>query len=217
MVKICGIDEAGRGPVIGPMVICGVLIDDSKLVNLKNIGVKDSKLLTALKRERIAESIEEISKKYKLIEISPKEIDNHVLGDDSNLNNLEMIKIADIINFLDPDIAYVDSPSPNLVAYQNALSKLLKIKCKVVCAHKADTKYEVVGAASILAKVKRDAEVLKIKKKIGIDFGSGYPADPKTTEFLKNNFDKYKDIFRKSWSSYSRLVSAKKQKNLGEF
>lgn len=77
--------------------------------------------------------------------------------------------------------------------------------------------YPVVAAASILAKVTRDKEIDKIKKKIKVDFGSGYPSDPKTTEFLINNCNKFPEIFRKSWDSYKKVVEMKKQRKLGEF
>ena len=87
----------------------------------------------------------------------------------------------------------------------------------LVLEHKADLNYPVVSAASILAKVTRDAEIEKLKKQIGIDFGSGYMSDPKTVEFLKENYEKYPEIFRKSWFPYQELVNNKFQKSLTEF
>ena len=75
----------------------------------------------------------------------------------------------------------------------------------------------MVAAASIIAKVTGDREIEKIKAQIGIDFGSGYMTDPKTVEFLKNNFEKYPELFRKSWFPYQELVNKKFQKNLSDF
>ena len=88
---------------------------------------------------------------------------------------------------------------------------------KLVLEHKADLNYPVVSAASILAKVTRDAEIEKIKKEIGVDFGSGYMSDPRTSEFLKKNYKKYPEIFRKSWAPYQKIIGAKSQKNLSDF
>jgi ribonuclease HII len=195
----------------------GVLIEEKKEDELRGIGVKDSKQLTSANREALVKGIKSTIKDYKLIQVLPKEIDAHVLSDDSNLNNLELLKTADIINSLKPDVAYVDSPSNNLEAYTSALKAQLKHDVKLVCAHKADSIYISVGAASILAKVKRDEEIEKLKQKIGMQFGSGYPADPITSAFLKKYYNKFPEIFRKSWVSYTRVVDAKKQGSLKEF
>ena len=219
MTLICGIDEAGRGPVIGPLVMCGILIkeeDEEKLVKLK---VKDSKLLTKKKREYLFDKIKYISDKYEIISIFPEEIDSAVNNHDGlNLNKLEARKTADIINLLKPDKAIVDAPSNNIKSYKQYLFELIKNKnIELVLEHKADLNYPVVSAASILAKVTRDNEIEKIKKEIKIDFGSGYMTDPKTVDFLEKNYEKYPDLFRKSWAPYQRKLNGKFQKSLEAF
>jgi len=88
---------------------------------------------------------------------------------------------------------------------------------KIISEHKADENYPVVSAASILAKVTRDEEIEKIKQQIGVNFGSGYPSDETTQRFLEENYDKYPDIFRKTWKSYKNVLKQKSQKGLGEF
>ena len=216
---VVGIDEAGRGPIIGPMVMCGVLIreeDEKELVRLK---VKDSKLLPKDMREFLFDKIKAVSKKYKLEIIGPYEIDNAVNGSNGlNLNRLEAQKSAQILNELDPDKAVIDAPSSNIESYKLYLMGFVKNKeVKLILEHKADVNFPVVSAASILAKVTRDKEIENIKKQIGIDFGSGYPSDPKTAEFLKKNFEKFPDIFRKSWLPYQELASKKLQKNISDF
>src|SRR3989304_780405 len=101
---ICGIDEAGRGPVIGPLVICGVLVDEEGEEELKSIGVKDSKLLTKKQREALFDKIKKIAKNYHLIIVQPAEIDLAVTGTDvKNLNFLEAKKTIEIINKLSPE------------------------------------------------------------------------------------------------------------------
>jgi len=214
---ICGIDEAGRGPVIGPIVMAGCMLNEEDLVKLVKLGVKDSKLLTIKQREFLFEEIKKICK-YKIIVTSPKEIDSALLSEDLNLNLLEAHKSAEIINELKPDTAIVDCPSNNVVNYTRYLLDLLNNKkIKLVVEHKADLNHVIVGAGSILAKVTRDREIEKIKKKINIDFGSGYPSDPKTKAFVEKYHSKYPGIFRETWSTHKTAKEIKNQKKLNEF
>ena len=220
MVLICGIDDAGRGPVIGSMILAGVLLEDTDLYKLKTLGVKDSKLLTQAKREELFNEIIKIVKDYKIIKIYPEEIDNALFSNTSNLNNLEGEKMAEIINYLKPEKVIVDCPSTNKKAFTTFLNKIIKVRTELLCEHKADFLFPEVSAASILAKCAREEEVEKIKKEIGENIGSGYPGDPITKEFLKNNWAKYPEIFRHSWSSYLQYSNGKKSKKqltLGEF
>ncbi len=213
---ICGIDEAGRGPVLGPLVICGVLMPEEKHLSLNSINVKDSKLLTKRQRESISKKLSGI--RHKLIIIPPDEIDRYVGKKHTNLNWLEADKSIEILNDLNPDKAFIDCPSPNTKKFTEYIDKKIKNKkTALVCVHHADRDYLVVGAASILAKVTRDAEIEKIKEKIGIDFGSGYLTDPKTVEFLENYWDKYPQLFRHSWEPYKKMVKERFQSDLGEF
>ncbi len=217
MVLLCGIEEAGRGPLIGPMVMCGVVIDEKDEFKLAAIGVKDSKLLTPLSRERIHKKIIGLVKDFKLEIISPEEIDAALQSATLNLNWLEARKSADIINYLNPDKVILDCPSPNCRVYTFYVKKHLKNKkIEVKGEHKADMKYLVVGAASIIAKVIRDQKIEEIKKEIGIDFGSGYIADERTLNFLKRYHTKYPHIFRKEWAPFKKVLQEKNQKKLGE-
>jgi len=219
MSLICGIDEAGRGPVLGPLVMCGILVKENDLNKLVKLQVKDSKLLTKKKRELLFDKIKDISYKYEIISIYPDEIDNAVNNHDGlNLNKLEARKTADIINLLKPDKAIVDAPSNNIKSYKQYLFELIKNKkIELVLEHKADLNYPVVSAASILAKVTRDNEIERIKKKIKIDFGSGYMTDPKTVKFLEKYYEKYPDLFRKSWFPYQNILNKKFQSKLEDF
>jgi len=220
MTTICGIDDAGRGPVIGPMVIAGIVIDEKDLPKLKELGVKDSKLLTPKQREQIYTKLIKEVKRYKIIKIPPEEVDKYVFSETTNLNWLEADKMAEVINTLRPDQVIVDCPSNNKRAFADYLENKLTVKTSLRCEHKADRDFEIVGAASILAKVTRDREVDLLKKKFGMSLGSGYPADPDTKRFLKDNWNVHPEIFRHSWSSYqeySEGKKSKKQKTLGEF
>tara|TARA_Y100000310_G_C20675521_1_gene812820 strand:- start:2268 stop:2918 length:651 start_codon:yes stop_codon:yes gene_type:complete len=214
---ICGIDEAGRGPVLGPLVMAGVLAKGEDLDRLKAIGVKDSKLLTEKQREDLYDKIIEVVERFVVVSVPPKEIDEAVDGDNElNLNWLEAVKTADILNELQPEKAYVDCPSTNTWKYEQYLKKLLKSKMELVVEHKADVNYIASGAASILAKVERDRAIKKIKEEYG-DCGPGYPSNPITQRFVKENWDKHPEIFRKSWATYKKIVKDNEQKDLGEF
>lgn len=209
---IFGADDAGKGPVIGPMVIAGVAIDEKDIPKLEEIGVKDSKLLSPQQREILFPKIIKIVRRYKIIKISPEEIDKAVFSDTTNLNWLEGEKMAELINALKPDHAIIDCPSPNKPAFANFLESKITVKTSLQCEHKAE-RFLPVGAASILAKVTRDHEIELIKKKVGMSMGSGYPADPLTKKFLKENWNKYPEIFRHSWSSYKAYSEGNKSKN----
>lgn len=215
MVLICGIDEAGRGPVLGPMVMAGILIDERDASRLKSIGVKDSKELSAKKRELLFKEITKIVKDYKILIVSVKEIDSALKSQELNLNRLEAIKTSLILNALKPDKAILDCPSTNPRAYVSYLKLFLKNKeLKIDAGHKYDSKFIEVGAASILAKVTRDLQIKKIQMHIKENIGSGYASDPYTIKFLKNNYNKYPEIFRKTWKTYKRIAN---QKKLDEF
>ncbi|MAG16001.1 ribonuclease HII [Candidatus Woesearchaeota archaeon] len=217
MVLTVAIDEAARGPLIGSMVMAGVLVDEEDIESLKSIGVKDSKLLSQKKRVALFKKINSIVKKHKILVVSPKEIDAALESDDLNLNWLEAQTSAKIINALKPDKIIIDCPSNNVSAYKKYLLNLLdNKKVDAVVEHKADLNYVECAAASILAKVTREEEIEKIKKEAG-DFGSGYMADPKTAKFLKENAEKHPDIFRKTWAPYKKMLAMKKQKKMDEF
>jgi ribonuclease HII len=210
-VLVAGVDEAGRGCVIGPLVIAGVLIKEESLPVLKQLGVKDSKLLSPKKRESLALEIIRIAEKHLVVKLSPAEIDHAV---DSGrklhkLNRLEAETMAQIINTLKPDEAFVDAADVLEDRFKHHIQERLTTKTALTSKHKADKIYPAVSAASIIAKVNRDREIAAIATQHG-DFGSGYLTDPKTMTFLKQwlktNGD-YPDFVRKSWKP------AKKAKN----
>ncbi|MFH1400962.1 MAG: ribonuclease HII [Nanoarchaeota archaeon] len=202
MAIIGGVEEAGRGPVIGPMVMAICAMEEKDIGTLKALGVKDSKLLTPQQREGLFEHIKRLTK-HTITIISAKEIDAALESEDLNLNWLEAQTSATLIDGLDAKLTKVilDCPSNNIPAYTAYVKKHVKRDVEIIAEHKADLNHTIVGAASILAKVTRDREIETIKKKIGHDFGSGYPSDPSTIAFLEKYHDAY-DIFRTSWASY---------------
>ena len=219
MVLLCGIDEAGRGPIIGPLVMCGLLIKEEDEKKLAKLEVKDSKLLTREKRDFLFDKIKAIAVDFEIIAVNADEVDRAVGNHDGlNLNRLEARKTAQILNKLNPEKAIIDAPSNNIASYKEYLSGFVNNKkIKLILEHKADLNYVVVGGASILAKVTRDNEVDRIKKEIGIDFGSGYMSDPKTVAFLEKHYEDYSHLFRKSWFPYQDMMNKKFQRKLEDF
>jgi len=217
MAMICGIDEAGRGPVVGPLVMAGIIIDEKDVGKLTDLNVKDSKLLTEEQRNALFPQIQKAVKDNKIITVEPTEIDNAVNDKNLNLNWLEAHKTADIINKLNPKKAIVDCPSTNVEAYTDYLKNLLTNKnIELIVEHKADLNHPQAAAASILAKVTRDREIEEIKKKYG-DCGPGYPSNEVTQKFLRENWEKYPEIFRKSWSSYKKIAEEQFQSSIADF
>lgn len=213
---ILGIDEAGRGPVIGPMVMAAVSIDEKEEFKLDILGVRDSKQLTPSQREKIYKGIVEMAKEHKIKIIDIEEIDNAVNSEETNLNWLEADKIAEFINTMKADKVFIDCPSNNLKEYKGYIQRKINKKVELIVEHKADENYLVVGAASIIAKCTRDKQIQKLKEKHKVNFGSGYPSDPFTIQFLESNYNKY-PIFRKSWASWKKVALKKNQKRLSEF
>ena len=216
---ICGIEEAGRGPVIGPLIMVGLAIEEKDLVKLKELGVKDSKQLTIKQICILKEKILKIPNKHILLKIKPKEIDDAVDGNNSlNLNWLEATKTAELLNQLNPDKTFIDCPSPNIQKYKNYLKRYIKNKeIELIAEHKADVNYPIVSAASIIAKCIREEEVAKIEKLVGQSIGSGYPSNPICQKFLRENHEKYPEFIRHSWESYKRIIKEKQQSSLKDF
>ncbi|MCC7574629.1 ribonuclease HII [Candidatus Woesearchaeota archaeon] len=216
---IAGVEEAGRGPVIGPMVMTICAIEEEKIPELKRIGVKDSKLITPSNRKIILEKIKNMCY-HETIIIEPGEIDDALNNEEMNLNKLEGVTSANLINELQKKITInktiLDCPSNNIKAYKEYVSERIKNKTEIIAEHKADLNHVIVGAASIIAKVTRDEIIEEIKKQNNIEFGSGYPSDPRTIDFLKKNWNKY-DFFRKTWSTYKKVAMNKTQKALNEY
>ena len=167
-MKLIGIDEAGRGSVIGPLVVCGVVVEEERLKYIERLKLKDSKKISPKRRVVLSRKIKKIAECHQ-IHISAADIDL-LRSKDVNLNEIEK--------------------------FQDNL--------KVVAEHGADDKYAIVSAASIVAKVERDMEITKLRKKFS-EIGSGYPSDPKTISFLKNiPYNELPDFVRRSWSTVER-------------
>jgi ribonuclease HII len=228
MVYIAGIDEAGRGPVIGPMVMAIMACEEQETSRLSRAGVADSKMLTPEKREQLFELVETFP--HEIIALSPQEIGVAVNGKSrgDNLNKLEARTTALLIYRLAKRTpiskVIIDSPTKTTAKHERdvreALDKLdtegVTRKIALVCEIKADANHTIVGGASILAKVTRDAAIRELERSNG-PMGSGYPADPRTQAFLGKHWREGHDFFRTSWESYQRLARQGGQSSLASF
>ncbi len=208
-MRVVGVDEAGRGCVIGPLVIAGVAFPSENIPWLIEIGVKDSKKLTRRRRESLVEEITSLASEVAFFELQPYSIDSVVSRGIKlkRLNYLEAVAMAAVIRRLSPDEAYVDASDVNETRYGETILRLLSVKPKLISEHKADTLYPVVSAASILAKVRRDSIVAELRELFG-DFNSGYPSDKKTIKWLKTWYMKHQawpDFVRRSWTPIKRI------------
>jgi len=213
---IVGADEAGRGPVLGNMVLCGAMFEQHALDELKAAGVRDSKLISPRRRETLAQIIVEKALSVEIVEFSPAEIDESRLVKKINLNELEAKTFAQIIDRLEPKLAYLDSPDPNPKLFEERVRRYLGSEPKLVVENFADRKYVAVAAASIIAKVRRDQRISELRKRYG-DLGSGYSSDPRTIVFLKRwvrEHGELPDFARKSWETAQRIEAQAKQRKI---
>ncbi|MFP3278970.1 MAG: ribonuclease HII [Candidatus Micrarchaeota archaeon] len=210
-IIIAGGDEAGRGAVLGPLVVSLVSINEGKVKKLSEIGVRDSKMLSRKKREFLFDDIYSLAEDVRTYAITPEEI-NNAMRSNISLNELEAIHFARLIDESEanPKKIFLDSPDviPEKFGIRVSLisKKPLKVNgvrrkgkngsgsaatavAKIIAEHKADVKYPVVSAASIIAKVTRDRAIEELEESLGFDLGSGYPSDKTTLDMIRRNLD----------------------------
>jgi len=193
---IAGIDESGRGSLIGPMILAGVIIDKKYEKDMIKIGVKDSKELSPRRREELAKEIEKIAKDIVILRVPACKIYSYIKKK-VNLNKIEAMKIAEIIEMTNFDKIFIDAPQKinNGGMKPDKFIKLIlsflknpeKKKSKIVVDNYLDESIPIVSAASIIAKVERDKQVEELNRKLDIQLINGYPSDPKAIEFVEKN------------------------------
>lgn len=220
MAKILGVDEAGRGPVIGSMFVGGFMVDEEEMDELGQLGVKDSKKLSDNKRDNIDEVLEEYGEVF-LKEVTASQIDE--LRQVMSLNEIELQSFAELIEEAEPDKVFLDLPEPNAERFVRKLKKELPPRfeeVEFIAEHGADDEYDVVSAASIAAKSARERHVEQLKQKYSYDFKSGYPHDKPTIEFLEKHVEQEGELpeeTRRSWSTAERILKENQQSSVGDF
>ncbi len=211
---ILGIDEAGRGPAIGPLVVAGVLSNPDTEARLTDLGVRDSKDLTPERRHELIEGIRKVALATQVVAFAPIQLND-------NLNAVELRAIVRLIDILAPRALLLDAPvGPRAIP---AFVETLQRRCRqsdldITAENKADARYPVVAAASILAKVYRDEAIARLHGVYG-DFGSGYPADPKTQRFLNEWYDAHRSFpacVRTRWGTVQTIIRDQSSERLIE-
>lgn len=203
-MMISGVDEAGRGPMFGPLVVGAVFCEDDKV--LRDIGVKDSKMLTPSTRDRMFDQISDATV-WCTVPISAEDIDSKMKT--QSLNMIELDLFVEAVSRHPSEVIYADCPDVDTERFGRIMSVKLDGR-KVVAAHKADALYPVVSAASIMAKVTRDRMLDDLRREFDCDIGSGYPSDPTTVGFIEKWI---KDNgcapphTRKSWKPVKQMLS----------
>lgn len=203
--SVCGVDEAGRGPVLGPLVVCAVYVSDESV--LTDLGVKDSKKLTPKKREALAPKIMDVAEAVEVIVLEAEGIDARRKC--QSLNDVELDLFAEATSRHKCQIIYADCPDVNETSFGRRLADKVPGP-QIVARHKADDTYPVVSAASIVAKVTRDRLVREIEEEFGCPIGSGYPSDPVTIAFIENwikENGRPPKHTRTSWETVRRMMS----------
>ncbi|MHB8585859.1 MAG: ribonuclease HII [Thermoplasmatota archaeon] len=176
-----GVDEAGRGPVLGPLVVAGVRVDDED--SLRRLHVKDSKQLTSKAREDLYPKI--LARAHVAVRVLTHADLNRRMPTET-LNEIEIAAFAEILEELGARTAFVDAADVVAERFGAHIVARLPTGCHVVSEHKADERYPCVSAASIVAKVVRDREIARIAAELGAEIGSGYSHDPATRAFLSS-------------------------------
>ncbi len=208
-----GVDEAGKGPVLGSMFAAAVRIDPDDLPE----GVADSKSLSAQRRRDLASEIRGRAHAVGVAEIPVARIDDPETG----MNGLTVAAQAEALAAAarDGDEVYADAGDTNAVRFERNVAEAAPVDADLRAEHGADESYPVVSAASIVAKVERDAHVGTLAAEYG-DLGSGYPGDPATRAFLREfvaENGRLPDCARESWQTSRDVLAAAEQSSLGEF
>ncbi len=214
MLLVGGVDEAGRGSIIGPLVVAGISVRESKIAKLKEMGVKDSKLLTAHARERLYDEIISMAEHHHIHVIKSTEVDANVLL--KGLNRLEAKAMAHVISHINAKEVFVDCCDTNTGRYRDYIVSHLETVPTIHSLHHADRINVVVSAASIVAKITRDAEIKRIRRRYR-DIGSGYPSDERTMLFIKDWVGRKKcppAFARKSWKPLRLMLEEMEQRTL---
>ena len=217
---ICGIDEAGRGALIGPMVIAGIVVDSKYEKNLKAIGVRDSKELTPKRRSELAPKIEELCKSVIVLRVPACKIDSY-RAKKINLDVIEAMKMAEIIDVAGANKVFVDSLGSKPENFKKRIQEHMTTNnTEMIVENYSDETYPVVSAASIIAKVERDKVIDDIKRKVNFDFGVGYSHDERTISFVKKLLEEKKPLppyVRQSWVTTQILQEESWQRKLKDF
>ncbi len=212
---VFGVDEAGKGPVLGSMFAAAVSIPDESVLPA---GIDDSKNLSPERRAALAAALRADDRiAVGIAEIAPDRID----APETDMNSLTVAAQATAIGRAASagERGIADAGDVDADRFARRVTERVPAAVTVAAEHGADETHPVVGAASVLAKVERDAHVARLAEEYG-DVGSGYPSDPTTREFLRWYVDEHGDLppcARRSWSTAEDVLAAADQSSLDQF
>jgi len=212
---VLGLDEAGRGSWLGPLVVGLVAVPRSSLRAVQATGARDSKMLSPQRRETILEQLEQCAQ-TRFVEAPPAMIDRHVAV--GRLNDLEARLFGTLARPFAPAEARVDACDPNARRFAAAVSRHAGPAVRVLAAHHMDATDPLVGAASIVAKVQRDRAIRQLATELGEEIGSGYPSDPVTVRFVRRCVDPRAPLpswLRASWAPTRRIIERGRPRGTG--
>ena len=203
---VVGIDEAGRGAWLGPLVVGAAAVPRQALSRVADAGARDSKTLSPARREEILARLEQCAV-LRSVEARPAEVDLHVVA--GRLNELEARLFGTLARPFAPAEARVDACDTNARRFAASVARHAGPDVRVVARHHADATDPLVGAASIVAKVRRDRAVRELAERLGEPVGSGYPSDPVTVRFVRRTVDPARPLppwLRSSWATTRRVI-----------
>ena len=215
MKQVAGTDEAGKGPVLGSMFAGCVRAPPDRLPD----GIADSKQLSPERREMLDAQLRADDQ----IEVSVAEIPVARIDDpETDMNTLTVAAQAEALAALAADdlLVRADAGDTDADRFGRRLADRVESSVTVRAEHGADDGHAIVGAASIVAKVARDAHVAAIGERYDAAIGSGYPSDPQTRAFLAEYVETHGEVpacARSSWATCDDVLAAAEQSGLGEF
>ena len=208
-----GVDEAGKGPVLGSMFAAAVRADPTALPD----GVGDSKGIAPSRRETLDREIREVADGVAVAEIPVSRIDDPA----TDMNSLTVAAQVEALAGVAVDglEGMVDAGDTDAARFGRRIAAAVPADVAVDAAHGADETDPLVGAASIVAKVARDGHVDDMASEYG-EVGSGYPSDPTTRRFLAEYVERHDELpacARTSWSTCDDVLAAAEQASLADF
>lgn len=210
-----GVDEAGKGPVLGSMFAASVVADPDVLPP----AIADSKSLTPERREELAATLRaDPAVSTGLAEITVTEIDDPA----TDMNELTVAAHARALESVDVagTVGHVDAGDVDADRFGRRVAARVDADLEITAEHRADERYPLVSAASILAKVARDAHVAALGEAYDAPIGSGYPGDERTRAFLREYVETNGELppcARRSWKTSADVLAAAAQSDLDEF
>jgi ribonuclease HII len=192
------------------MFVAGMVIDEEKLFDLAAIGVKDSKQLVSERREILAKKIERIAADRYILEVQPRVIDE--LRQVMTMNDIMVRCFAQVLKKLSSaHRAILDAADVDEERFAKRVRDASGTTIEILAEHRADQNHQVVSAASILAKVKRDQSIRDLERSMSCIIGSGYPSDPQTIMFLSQWVKEHRELptcARHTWATAQRIKAS---------